>query len=279
MRIPLVLVKDGFTLSTLLVLGGLAQAIPCCSPPFPLRNPSTSLPTAARRGPYRAGYRLPRQVRHQVGHHPRPDVRPATESELQPAAVLPGFLVPVWLHPRRQERRRLPPRRPLTTNPLDPLAPGAKEYTDQFMACHKDLLKQAGGYGCLGSTMWRGSEAGSNNTILLVDYFRDMEGLHRLAHDPVHRRAWDWYNKTFVKQWGYSQFGIFHEAFCAPAGGYETIYIHMPPVLTGAGSVKVRNKVSGEDEWVRTLVDGSAPVFGSQFSRMGREVQKQEASN
>jgi hypothetical protein len=161
-------------------------------------------------------------------------------------------------------------------HPLGALAPGNKEFGQQFQACHKDMLRQAKKYGCLGGTSFRGADAASNNTIMTVYYFRDLDGLNRFAHDPVHRQAWDWYTKVFAKKWGFSHVGIFHEAFCVPAGAYETIYMNMQPLLMGAGSADVQNEATGDDEWVRTLVDASSKVWRSQHSRMGREVKGEQ---
>ncbi len=160
-------------------------------------------------------------------------------------------------------------------HPLGLLGPGNKEFGDQFLACHKDLLRRAKQFGCLGGNTFRGDETASNNTILTVYYFRDLDGLNRFARDSVHQQAWDWYNKVFVKKWGYSYVGIFHEAFCVPAGAYETIYINMQPVLMGAGNADVQNEATGGDEWVRTVVDASSALWRSQHSRMGREVKRQ----
>jgi hypothetical protein len=160
-------------------------------------------------------------------------------------------------------------------HPLGALGPGSKEFGQQFQACHQDLLRRAKEYGCLSGTSYRSDDAASHNTIMTVYYFRDLDGLNRFAHDPIHREAWDWYNKVFVKEWGYSHIGIFHEAFCAPAGAYETIYVNMPPLLMASGSASIRNEATGEDEWVRTVVDATTPAFRTQHSRMGREVKRQ----
>ena len=58
-------------------------------------------------------------------------------------------------------------------------------------------------FGCLGMTDWQGTDRESNNTLLTIYYFRDVEGLNRFAHDAVHRKAWDWYNKEFCERRGY----------------------------------------------------------------------------
>lgn len=160
------------------------------------------------------------------------------------------------------------------THPLGSLAPGFKDFQEHFKASNGDLLARATEYGCLGMTTWHSSDAASNNTIMSIYYFRDMEGLHRFAHDPAHRRAWDWFYTVFVKRWGYSHIGIFHEAFYAPPGNYETLYFNMPPALMGAASGQVRNEATAEDEWVGTLIDGSGPAWRTQYSRMGRTEEK-----
>ena len=156
-------------------------------------------------------------------------------------------------------------------HPLGALAPGSKTAGEHFAACNRDLLKRAKEYGCLGGTTYRGDETASNNTILTIYYFRDLDGLNRFASDDIHRQAWNWYNNEFVKKLGYSHVGIFHEAFCAPAGAYESIYVNMQPTLMGSGSTVVKNEATSKEEWVRTVVDASSFLWRSQHSRMGRE--------
>lgn len=155
-------------------------------------------------------------------------------------------------------------------HPLGASSPLAKEFIAQFTTGHKDLLTRAKEYGCLGGTTLRGGDSESNNTFLTVYYFRDFEGLNKFAHDPLHRKAWDWYHRDFAKKGGYSHIGIFHETFCVPAGAWETIYINMPPVLMGAGSAAVKNEETGEEEWVRTMVDATSPSWRSSHTRMGQ---------
>jgi hypothetical protein len=164
-------------------------------------------------------------------------------------------------------------------HPLGMLGPGAQEFTKYFLDCQKEVLDHAKQYGCISSTMWRGDEASSNNTILAVFYFRDMEGLDRFSHGPLHKKAWNWYNSQFVKKWGYSHIGIYHEAFWAPPGAYETVYINMPPSLMGAGDASIKNETTGEEEWVRTLVDASTPVWRTQHSRLGKRIKQIEETS
>ena len=34
------------------------------------------------------------------------------------------------------------------------------------------------------------------NSVLAVYYFRDLEGLDRFAADPLHKKAWNWYDAS-----------------------------------------------------------------------------------
>ncbi|KAK4139563.1 uncharacterized protein C8A04DRAFT_40625 [Dichotomopilus funicola] len=159
-------------------------------------------------------------------------------------------------------------------HPLGPFSPAAKGLDEQGMACNQDILDRAKELGCLGMTTCKGNEASSHNMFLSVFYFRDLEGLNRFAHDPIHRRAWEWYEKECTAK-GYKHIGVFHEAFCVPKGAYESIYLNMQPTLMGTGNAAIRNEATGTDEWVRTLVDASGRGWRSQHSRLGREVKKQ----
>ena len=111
-------------------------------------------------------------------------------------------------------------------HPLGWLAPGALQTAKYFQACNDQVLKRADDYGMLGSSPWRATERSTSNTLLIVYYFRDVEGLNKFAHDPVHREAWDWIAKA-----GYKHIGFFHEAFCVPQKAYESIYVNFQPLL------------------------------------------------
>ncbi|KAK4150423.1 hypothetical protein C8A00DRAFT_18033, partial [Chaetomidium leptoderma] len=269
-----VLIKDSFGLPTLLVLGGLGQAI--LSVILPSRYALLPLVFLL----LRAVILTTRDIASPARYTSKLGVVPGRTS-----AQLPNSSY----DPLRSEKASLFGSKPAEkgvvvfnlaarfNHPLGALAPGGKELAERFLACHTDLLRRAEEYGCLGGANFRGGDAASNNTILTIYYFRDLDGLNRFAHDPIHRQAWDWYDKEFVKERGYSHIGISHEAFCAPAGAYETIYVNMQPIMMGACNADVKNEATGDDEWFRTLVDASSPVWRSQHSRMGREVKKQEA--
>ena len=149
-------------------------------------------------------------------------------------------------------------------HPLGQLAPGAKQTTDHFTACNGQVVARADEYGILGLSPWRAGERGSNNVLMMVYYFRDVDGLNRFAHDDIHRKAWDWIVKA-----GYKHIGFFHEVFCVPPKAYESIYVNFQPLLMGATSVKCYDE-DGQDTWVRPIVDADVRPLRSQFGRIGR---------
>ncbi|KAK4168358.1 hypothetical protein QBC43DRAFT_228970 [Cladorrhinum sp. PSN259] len=155
-------------------------------------------------------------------------------------------------------------------HPLGPLSPQAKEFGEHFSALNHELLKEAKKYGCIDLSIWNGDDRESTTSLLGVYYFKNIEGLNRFAVDPMHRKAWDWFSK-FEKAGG-KHLGIFHETFEVKKGGYETLYVNMHPTLLGRGAVSVKNEESGEEEWVRTLVDAGRGYrqMKGQYSRMGR---------
>ncbi|KAH7165977.1 hypothetical protein EDB81DRAFT_269004 [Dactylonectria macrodidyma] len=150
-------------------------------------------------------------------------------------------------------------------HPLGLLAPGIKELGERFKALERDLIRRREELGMLGVSSWTGDERASNNTIMITCYFRDLESLHRFAHEPMHRDTTDWFHKM-----GYSHIGVFHETFCVPAKAYETIYLNCRPLLLGRAAVKISS--AGEDsEWANCLVDADTPVLKTQYSRLSRD--------
>jgi fumagillin biosynthesis monooxygenase len=150
-------------------------------------------------------------------------------------------------------------------HPLGYQAPGAAEVQNRFRQLAIDAYRRADDYGLLGTSSWTCAERPTANTGMAIMYFRDVEGLHRFAHDPMHREAWDWWNKMKDE---YPHIGIFHETFVSPPGGWETIYHHMRPVLMGATSV--RCKTEEGEVWVNPLVSAANTTLRGQYGRMNR---------
>ncbi|KAF4984335.1 hypothetical protein FZEAL_446 [Fusarium zealandicum] len=152
-------------------------------------------------------------------------------------------------------------------HPLGIAAPGFTKVADYFTAMQRDLSARRDDYGLLSVSNWRGDERASNNTLLITYYFRDVEGLHRFAHDELHRKAWDWIAASRIKH-----IGIFHETFCVPAHAYETVYVNCHPVLMGRSAVETTG-VGEEERWTNVLVSADVPALKTQWARLMREEQ------
>lgn len=158
-------------------------------------------------------------------------------------------------------------------HPLGPLSPGGKDIGDYFTAMVKALEQRRDEFGMLHLSRWQAGERGSNNTLMIIAYFRDVAGLNEFAHDKVHRDGWDWYLR-FAKKEGNSHIGIFHETFVTRPGDYETIYVDCPPTLLGAANVRINaddseKATKAEETWVRPLVSANHSALRSQQGRMG----------
>lgn len=150
-------------------------------------------------------------------------------------------------------------------HPLGLLAPGVWETAQRFIAMSKDIKKRREELGLLGISYARADERRSNNSLIATFYFKDVESIHKFAHEPLHREAWDWFNPK-----KHSHIGIFHETFCVPAKAYETIYMNCHPVGMGRTSTKIEIK-DEEASWLNSLVNADVPALKTQYSRLQRD--------
>jgi hypothetical protein len=93
--------------------------------------------------------------------------------------------------------------------------------------------------GFLGGAAWFG------RTPLMVQYWRSVDHLLKYATDreAQHLPAWKAFNRAIGSN---GDVGIFHETYPVAAGGYETIYVNMPPFGLGAAgrTVPIREKLN-----------------------------------
>jgi hypothetical protein len=102
--------------------------------------------------------------------------------------------------------------------------------------------------GLLGWRLWPG------RTVLVVQYWRDVDALMRFAADPTapHASAWRAFNRRIGAD---GSVGVWHETYVVPAGGIEAIYANMPrfglaaatthvPVRPGRGTARQRLAVA-----------------------------------
>ncbi|KAJ0163724.1 hypothetical protein CTA2_2514 [Colletotrichum tanaceti] len=153
-------------------------------------------------------------------------------------------------------------------HPLGLLSPGGREIGAHFQQMNDDLQRRATEYGLYHVSNWLGADGARNNTLLNIYYFRDVAGLHRFAHDAVHRKGWDWYNGFHQTR---KHIGIFHESFVAAPQRYETIYGNMKPTLLGAASLECNSEETGDRVWVNTLVSADVGPLRGMTRRMGNK--------
>ncbi|KAK4447183.1 hypothetical protein QBC34DRAFT_486399 [Podospora aff. communis PSN243] len=250
--------KDAFSLRTILLLGATAQA-------------GLTLVLPPRYALFPTAFLLLHTIASTVHSVASPSLRD----------IIPGR-TSIFLPPPTSSPSPYPPseseKQGLVTlhlgvrfsHPLGLFAPGVREIGDLFSACNNAVLESAGPYGCIGYTLWRGITDDTNNTVLGVYYFKTVEGLHRFAHDDVHRKAWEWYERECAGvvgkdgKGGKRYIGVYHETLEVEKGGWEAIYVNMPPTLLGA------TKGKEEEVWVSPLVEAKGKMFKGQYDRMGR---------
>jgi len=143
------------------------------------------------------------------------------------------------------------------SHPLGVFAPGVKETGDFFQKLVKDLNERPKENGYLGGSLQQGE-----NGLSIIGYFESMEELHAFAHAPMHREAWNWWNKN-VKDMPH--LGVYHEAYDIPANHWEAVYLQTPKL--GLGNSKVF-MADGRVESV--IADARKGVWKSSAGRMGR---------
>lgn len=133
-------------------------------------------------------------------------------------------------------------------------APGGKEIGDRAAAMFQDLEARADEVGLLGISQYNNAASTKKNAeIVTIMYFKSNADAVRYATSPLHREAWDWYNRV-VKQ--YPHLGIWHELFEAPAGSWETVYKNTEPTGFATSKHKVVDK-EGNEQWISPIVDAT----------------------
>ncbi|KAK3648760.1 hypothetical protein LTR56_001033 [Elasticomyces elasticus] len=153
-------------------------------------------------------------------------------------------------------------------HPMGLLAPGFKDLGDMFTQMAKDCDDHAEEFGFLGMTSWISNGLrDTNNELLIVGYFRTPEGLHNFAHSKYHTDAWAWWNTNHKT---HPHLSIYHETYDVPKGHWETIYINSHPSHLGSASFKVYDNEKGEEVWQSGLVDASKGALRTSKGRMSR---------
>jgi hypothetical protein len=150
-------------------------------------------------------------------------------------------------------------------HPLGIFAPDVKPITKFITAMLADIRSRRDELGLISVSDWKAMDRNSNATLNFSFYFRDVESVHKFAHEELHKEAWKFYETAKPYH-----IGVFHETFCVPAGQYETIYDHCRPVFLGKGLVSKESKEEGIDGRSRLLVSADTPALKSQYARLNR---------
>ncbi|KAH6655974.1 hypothetical protein BKA67DRAFT_645385 [Truncatella angustata] len=150
------------------------------------------------------------------------------------------------------------------SHPLGILAPGAKATGDLFRSLVEDLDAHPSEHGWLGGSLINGrTRTGlKNDHLSIIGYFKTMEDLHKFAHGPMHRNAWNWWSANVKSM---PHIGIYHEAYDVPANHWEAIYLQTPSI--GLGRCKIK---SADGQWRNLLIDAKHEIWRSSAGRMGR---------
>ncbi|KAJ5925362.1 hypothetical protein N7454_008001 [Penicillium verhagenii] len=166
-----------------------------------------------------------------------------------------------------------------SNHPLGLLAPGAREVAALAQNMYAQLAKERETYGFLGSKFMIGAdELSAGNHMITMMYFRNLEGIHRFAHGPIHTDTWNWWNAK-GKHYGYVT--IAHELYSSPKNQWENIYINAQ--LTGLPGTLVKVKKLDADgkedefEYVNPVIDARKGKLARQFGRVNRSYENNDS--
>ncbi|KIW89596.1 uncharacterized protein Z519_09752 [Cladophialophora bantiana CBS 173.52] len=157
-----------------------------------------------------------------------------------------------------------------SNSPMGMFADGYKEVADRFRDMLVQLEDTREESGFMGMSTWiNGGERSTGNELATISYWRSVEDIHNFALSPIHRDAWNWWNDTVSK---HKHIGIMHEIFALPERqGWEGIYINYHPTGLGMTTRPVAaSEKGGEKLWINPIVDASRGVYRTSRGRMSR---------
>ncbi|EHY61277.1 hypothetical protein HRR83_008974 [Exophiala dermatitidis] len=126
--------------------------------------------------------------------------------------------------------------------------------------------------GFYGGSNWTNQDKNGATEFLFLSYWRSTEDIHKYAYSPLHREAWDWWNKTIKQN---DHIGINHEIFEVDRKHWEAIYVNFQPTLLGATTyLRKGDKMMGgtvDDQWISPLLDARRGKLRSSAGRLGRD--------
>lgn len=156
-------------------------------------------------------------------------------------------------------------------HPLGVLCPGAAEIGGYVQRMSEEIETSSASNGFLGSSGWSMVDEHGAQELMLLQYWRSIEAIHEYAHGPLHREAWEWWQKT-LKQHDY--IGINHELYHAQPGQWENLYVNFQPTLLGATTyLKRGDKLEGgavPDQWISPLVQANKGQLRTSAGRLNQ---------
>ncbi|KIX95309.1 uncharacterized protein Z520_08826 [Fonsecaea multimorphosa CBS 102226] len=154
-----------------------------------------------------------------------------------------------------------------SNSPMGMFADGYKEVGARFRDMLVQLEDTREESGFLGMSTWLSAgERSTGNEAATISYWRSVEDIHNFALSPIHRDAWNWWNDTVSK---HKDIGIMHEIFALPEHhGWEGIYVNYHP--TGLGMTTRSVGSGGKKMWINPIVDASRGVYRTSRGRMSR---------
>ncbi|KAF2423408.1 hypothetical protein EJ08DRAFT_596166 [Tothia fuscella] len=158
-------------------------------------------------------------------------------------------------------------------HPLGFFAPNAKEAGEFFTSMVAELNNNKTKYGFLSGSMISGQPNDSiseRGHFSIIGYFKTVQHLHDFAHGPLHRDAWNWWNKNAKDM---PHLGIYHEIYDVPKHSWEAVYVHCPPIGLAQAQLEVGDK-DGNKEFKSLITDARKGIWRSSAGRMGRQEGK-----
>ncbi|KAL4944123.1 hypothetical protein BDV06DRAFT_233856 [Aspergillus oleicola] len=158
-----------------------------------------------------------------------------------------------------------------SNHPLGILYPAFGKMAEYLNAMVRELEANREEYGFLTSTSWLSNSDATLNAArggMTIYYFRNMAGVHKFAHGPLHRAGWDWWNRTAKE---HPDISIMHEVYEAAPGKWENVYMNYKPtgLATAVVELSGSEKEGGEKKWVGSIVDANKVNMKNAKARLG----------
>ncbi|RMZ88911.1 hypothetical protein DV736_g3871, partial [Chaetothyriales sp. CBS 134916] len=158
-------------------------------------------------------------------------------------------------------------------------SPNAKDLFDRFTNMVKKLDETlsspatAAQSGYLGGASFERRDINGCFETVFISYWRSAEDIHNWAYGPVHREAWEWWNRLTMQE--SKHIGINHEIFVAGKGDWETVYINHQPTLLGATTYLKQTKDHGGKgfEYISPLIEARRGLLRTSAGRLGKAAE------